>query len=92
MILGMGLSHISLTGNLMRSFRTSFFLLVRLHCSKVLKKLGADKDFEHEHASIGIFDILIKENNLMPEFNRRGLFEPDIHFIKELILGSPDDG
>jgi HD superfamily phosphohydrolase len=53
---------------------------------KVLPQLGV-KDFVHEHASIAIFDILIEENNLLPEFKRFGLNEADIHFIKELILG-----
>lgn len=46
-----------------------------------------DKKFCHEHASIGIFDLLIHDNNLMPEFQRFGLTDKDVHFIKELILG-----
>ena len=44
--------------------------------------------FDHEHASIGIFDLLIAENDLMPQFRSHGLDESDIHFIKELVLGS----
>ena len=43
---------------------------------KFLKQMGTTPPgFEHEHASIGIFDILIKENNLMPYFNQCGLDE-----------------
>jgi HD superfamily phosphohydrolase len=63
------------------------------HCfdAKVLPKLGVTK-FNHEHASIGILDILIEENSLMNEFNKYGLNEDDIHFIKELILGSKKEG
>jgi len=44
-------------------------------------------NFVHEHASLGIFDILIEENDLLPKFNKYGLDEDDIHFIKELVLG-----
>jgi HD superfamily phosphohydrolase len=53
---------------------------------KVLPALGVH-DFVHEHASIGIFEILIEENNLLPDFAKFGLGAEDIHFIKELILG-----
>jgi hypothetical protein len=52
-------------------------------------KLGVS--FDHEHASVGIFDILIEENDLMPHFTRYGLTAADIHFIKELVLGSAED-
>ena len=58
--------------------------------AKVLPQLGV-KHFVHEHASIGILDILISENNLMSEFERNGLTADDIHFIKELILGDADE-
>lgn len=55
---------------------------------KFLKKVnGCESDFVHEHASIGIFDILIEENGLLPKFRQNGLNEDDIHFIKELVLG-----
>ena len=50
------------------------------------KKMGLS--FDHELASIGIFDLLIEENGLMPEFRHHGLDETDVHFIKELVLGS----
>lgn len=53
----------------------------------VLGELGVDHSFTHEHASIGIIDLLISENNLLPEFFKYGLSADDIHFIKELILG-----
>lgn len=45
------------------------------------------RSFEHEHASVGIFELLIQENNLMPTFKEFNLLEDDVHFIKELILG-----
>jgi hypothetical protein len=47
-----------------------------------------DSSFCHEHASIGIFDLLIRENELLPHFLSNGLGEDDIHFIQELILGA----
>lgn len=49
--------------------------------------LGAPSSFCHEHASIGIFDLLIHENDLLPIFSSCGLGLDDVHFIKELILG-----
>lgn len=83
---------------------------------KFLSRIYPNKTFEHEHASVGILDILIEENNLLPEFERAGLGGDeeqqisaiystataahlcfvvtgldDIHFIKELILGSPEE-
>jgi hypothetical protein len=57
--------------------------------AKILPRITADKSnyhFEHEHASIGILDLLIKENNLLPEFKKHGLTEADIHFIKVCLL------
>ena len=48
---------------------------------------GAPSSFCHEHASIGIFKLLISENHLMPHFMDHGLSGGDIHFIQELILG-----
>ena len=58
--------------------------------ARMLPLVGVEH-FMHEHASLGIFDILIEENNLMPEFLKRGLKGEDINFIKELILGSPEE-
>jgi hypothetical protein len=51
-----------------------------------------DAHFHHEHASIGIFQVLIDENDLMPEFRKYGLDEGDVHFIKELVLGDRSEG
>lgn len=59
---------------------------------KVLPHILGNHDFVHEHASVGIFDILIEENNLLPEFAKYGLNVDDIHFIKELILGDANEG
>lgn len=53
--------------------------------AKILPKIVADKSnyhFEHEHASIAILDLLIKDNDLLPEFKKHGLSDEDIHFIK----------
>lgn len=54
---------------------------------RVLPALNNSHDFEHEHASIGIFELLIAENNLMPSFVANNLTSDDVHFIQELILG-----
>lgn len=60
--------------------------------ARVFKQLlPPSHKFAHEHASIGIIDILIEENNLMPEFAKYGMDRNDIHFIKELILGDLHD-
>ena len=58
-----------------------------MYDARFLKAMGTAPHFEHEHASIGIFDILIAENDLMPTFRKHGLDEADVHFIKELVLG-----
>ena len=62
-----------------------------LYDGKFLPAMLGHHDFEHEHASIGIFQILIEENNLLPIFRSHGLDEDDIHFIQELMLGDPKD-
>eukprot|EP01031_Cornospumella_fuschlensis_P047894 gene47894-58674_t len=62
-----------------------------LYDGKLLPSILNNHDFAHEHASIGILDILIKENNLLPEFAKHGLDESHIHFIKELMLGDPHE-
>ena len=36
-----------------------------------------------------MLDHLLEENKLRPEFERYGLREQDIVFIKEMIIGSP---
>ena len=42
---------------------------------------------QHEHASVAMFDHLLEENGLRPEFERFGLMEVDVIFIKEQIAG-----
>jgi HD superfamily phosphohydrolase len=63
-----------------------------LYDGRFLPIINHNHDFAHEHASIGIFDLLIRENNLEPSFALFGLNEDDIHFIKELMLGDKHDG
>eukprot|EP00053_Salpingoeca_punica_P014007 m.127146 g.127146 ORF g.127146 m.127146 type:complete len:533 (-) comp16355_c0_seq2:251-1849(-) len=41
----------------------------------------------HEEASISMFDYMIETNNLRPLFEKRGLDDKDIIFIKEQIKG-----
>ena len=53
---------------------------------KFLPAMGV-KSFVHEHASIGLLDLLIEENSLWPELRKNNLHEAELHFIKELILG-----
>ena len=54
---------------------------------KFLKQTAKYPHFEHEEASIGIFELLIEENKLLPHFHANNLFENDIQFIKELVYG-----
>ena len=58
---------------------------------RFLPQVLGDHDFAHEHASIAIFELLIKENNLMPFFEAEGLGQQDIHFVQELILGDAEE-
>jgi HD superfamily phosphohydrolase len=62
-----------------------------LYDGKLLPMILKSRDFAHEHASIGILDVLIEENALLPVFKQHGLDEEDIHFIKELMLGDPHE-
>jgi hypothetical protein len=84
------LSYYSLVSNLTYLF-TSLSLTVRffffISFTQCFILLGAPSSFCHEHASIGIFDLLIHENDLLPIFSSCGLGLDDVHFIKELILG-----
>lgn len=41
----------------------------------------ADPHFVHEHASIGLFDLLIEENNLLPEFTKYNLTADGTFFL-----------
>lgn len=63
-----------------------------LYDGRFLPMINHNHDFAHEHASIGIFDFLIRSNNLLPSFKQFGLGEDDIQFIKELMLGDKKDG
>ena len=46
----------------------------------------------HEETSIKILQHLIDDNELMPTFEKHGLTEQDIVFIKELIYGPFQQG
>ncbi|MPC94748.1 Deoxynucleoside triphosphate triphosphohydrolase SAMHD1 [Portunus trituberculatus] len=48
--------------------------------------------FQHENASIKMFDYLLETNNLIEEFDRYGLKDQDITFIKEMIYSVPGNG
>lgn len=62
-----------------------------LYDGKFLPSINHNHDFQHEHASIGIFELLLEENNLLPIFYEYGFTDNDIHFIKELMLGDISD-
>eukprot|EP01041_Mallomonas_annulata_P004648 gene4648-9219_t len=76
-----GLCHDLGHGPFSHLFENKFLKVVSDNSSK----------FSHEHASIGIFKLLIEENDLMKEFERYDLTIDDIHFIQELILGDKED-
>lgn len=40
---------------------------------KFLTRMYPGTPFEHEHASVGILDILVQDNDLLPEFHKFGL-------------------
>ena len=44
-----------------------------------------DEGWAHEDQSFAMFESLIQENNLWPEFEREGFTKIDMLFIKELI-------
>ncbi|XP_047470044.1 deoxynucleoside triphosphate triphosphohydrolase SAMHD1-like isoform X3 [Penaeus chinensis] len=46
------------------------------------------ESFEHEKMSCKMFDHLLRENNIMQDFENAGLGEKDVQFIKDLILGA----
>ena len=61
---------------------------------KFVKALRTEKDFDwaHEHASAALLDYMLQSNEgLRDKFNSYGLWDEDIHFIKELIFGSKKD-
>lgn len=57
----------------------------------VLPQLGAPNYFCHEHASVQLFDLLIREYKLEGAFARYGLGEREIQLVKELILGDEEE-
>ncbi|KAK7498150.1 hypothetical protein BaRGS_00010738 [Batillaria attramentaria] len=46
-----------------------------------------EKPWEHEDASLQMFDYMVESNNLVPKFEEYGLNEQDRTFIKEQIKG-----
>lgn len=48
--------------------------------------------FQHEDASVMMFDYLIKKHNLKGEFKKYDLVDQDIKFIKEQIAGPKQNG
>ena len=47
--------------------------------------------FQHEDLSLKMFDYLVDDNKLSPEFEKYDLTETDKTFIKELIKGREND-
>ena len=47
--------------------------------------------FQHEDLSLKMFDYLVDDNKLSPEFEKFDLTETDKTFIKELIKGREND-
>lgn len=65
-------------------------ILSHLFDMKFIPAVEKGCKWEHEHASAEMLDHLIDKNNLMPHVLAAGLSrEVDIHFVKELIYGSP---
>ena len=58
---------------------------------KILRGSEPGFDWAHEHASAALLDHLLESNNLMPTLEKYDLGPDDVHFIKELIFGSPAD-
>lgn len=58
-----------------------------LYDGKFLPAIHHNHSFAHEHASIGLLDLLIEQNDLRKDFTKHGLGDDDIQFIKELMLG-----
>ena len=47
---------------------------------------------QHEKTSEEMFDYLLDANQLRQAFQKFGLNEQDIEFVKELVVGRPKDG
>jgi HD superfamily phosphohydrolase len=56
-----------------------------------MPKAVKDNQWEHEAASASLFDFLIEDNNLLPEFAKYGLDAAHIKFVKELVFGGEED-
>ena len=54
---------------------------------KFMPITNPNSKWKHEQASIDILDYLLEDNNI--DITKYNLDETDIHFIKELIIGSP---
>ncbi|VDI08708.1 uncharacterized protein MGAL_10B084197 [Mytilus galloprovincialis] len=54
---------------------------------KFIPTVRPELKWKHEDASVKMFDYLIEENELRKEFERFGLTEQDITFVKEQIAG-----
>ena len=46
---------------------------------------------QHEDASVMMLDHLIEENGLMEEMEKYGLYDNEVTFIKEMIVGPTQD-
>nr|KAG5707504.1 hypothetical protein BaRGS_012008 [Batillaria attramentaria] len=59
------------------------------HCLGFIPSVRKDleKPWEHEDASLQMFDYMVESNNLVPKFEEYGLNEQDRTFIKEQIKG-----
>ncbi|XP_063858631.1 deoxynucleoside triphosphate triphosphohydrolase SAMHD1-like isoform X7 [Scylla paramamosain] len=57
-----------------------------------VRQARPEKQWVHENASTKMFDYLLKANNLVEEFQRYGLKEQDIIFIKEMIYSVSGNG
>ncbi|XP_055346358.1 deoxynucleoside triphosphate triphosphohydrolase SAMHD1-like isoform X2 [Paramacrobiotus metropolitanus] len=52
-----------------------------------MDEVAGDRKWKHEEASLGMFRYLLEINDLKPIFKEYGLYDIDIMFIEELIVG-----
>lgn len=52
-----------------------------------IKQIHPTSSWEHENASVELLDLLIEENHLWPIFQKYGMQQQDLTFVKEIILG-----
>ncbi|VDI45704.1 Hypothetical predicted protein, partial [Mytilus galloprovincialis] len=55
--------------------------------NKFIASVRPTRKWKHEVASVMMFEYLIEKHHLMGEFNKYGLIDQDIEFIKEQIAG-----